>query len=344
MFRNVICLSLILAMLLSGCTVPMEAASNKQYQATFLELFDTVTSIVGYADSEESFREKIRPVYDELQVCHQLFDIYNNYEGINNLKTINDQAGQAPVEVDGRIIQLLLDCREYYEVTDGKVNAAMGSVLQLWHEARSAGLEEPENAKLPDDVALKAAGAHMDFDAVVIDETASTVYISDAKLQLDVGAIAKGWATERAAEAAPSGILISVGGNVRVTGPKEGTHSPWVIGLQKPDGEAEEYLHAILVSGGSVVTSGDYQRTYTVDGKKYHHIIDPETLYPSEHWRSVTIVCEDSGVADALSTALFLLTMEEGQALLENYGAMAMWVDADENIYYSAGFEDLIRS
>ena len=101
MFRNVICLSLILAMLLSGCTVPMEAASNKQYQATFLELFDTVTSIVGYADSEESFREKIRPVYDELQVCHQLFDIYNNYEGINNLKKINDQAGQAPVEVDG---------------------------------------------------------------------------------------------------------------------------------------------------------------------------------------------------------------------------------------------------
>ena len=81
-----------------------------------------------------------------------------------------------------------------------------------------------------------------------------------------------------------------------------------------------------------------------VDGKAYHHIIDPETLYPSEYWRAVTIVCEDSGVADALSTALFLLSMDEGQKLLDRYGAEALWVGSDGSIYYSPGFNDLIRT
>ena len=93
-----------------------------------------------------------------------------------------------------------------------------------------------------------------------------------------------------------------------------------------------------------MVTSGDYQRTYEVDGKLYHHIIDPDTLYPSQYWRSATIVCMDSGVADALSTALFLLDQESGQKLLDRYGAMAMWADKEGNLFYSPGFEDLIRT
>ena len=81
-----------------------------------------------------------------------------------------------------------------------------------------------------------------------------------------------------------------------------------------------------------------------MDGKAYHHIIDPETLYPGEYWRSVTIVCADSGTADALSTALFLLPQSEGQTLLDRYDAEAMWVGADGEILYSDGFEKLIRT
>ena len=95
---------------------------------------------------------------------------------------------------------------------------------------------------------------------------------------------------------------------------------------------------------GSEVTSGDYQRAYAVDGKLYHHIIDPDTLYPSEYWRSVSIVCADSGIADALSTALFLLPLEEGQKLLDKFQAEALWVDAQGQKHYSPGFRDLIRT
>ena len=331
------------AVLLTGCSATGPAPEQKQYTATFLTLFDTVTTILGRAENEEAFRETTQAIHDELLAYHQLFDIYHEYDGINNLKTINDSAGIAPVKVDTRIIQLLQDCKDYYDATNGRVNVAMGSVLQLWHEARNDGINDPVHARLPDWDALQAAASHTDLDCVIIDEAASTVYISDPAVQLDVGAVAKGWSTQRVAEHAPGGMMISVGGNVCATGPKDDTGTPWVVGIQNVDGSSD-YLHTVYVSDGCVVTSGDYQRTYMVDGKLYHHIIDPDTLYPSAYWRSVTVVCKDSGAADALSTALFLLPQEAGQELLDRYDAEALWVDAEGNKFYSPAFQTLIRT
>ena len=341
--KRTVSLLMILALLLTGCASGEKVPEMKQYNATFLTLFDTVTTIVGRAESEEVFKAQSQKVHDELLIYHQLFDIYNSYEGITNLKDVNDAAGVAPVVVDGRIIRLLLDCREYYDLTGGRVNVAMGSVLHLWHEARNDGINDPVHAALPKEEALKAAAEHMDPDAVVIDEAASTVYITDPAVRLDVGAVAKGWAAQQVAQSAPKGLLISVGGNVVATGAKDEAGTPWVVAIQNPDG-GDGHLHTIYVTGGSVVTSGDYQRTYMVEDKAYHHIIDPKTLYPSEYWRSVSVVCEDSGLADALSTALFLLPLEEGQNLLETCGAEAMWLDAAGNRFYSSGFEKLIRT
>jgi thiamine biosynthesis lipoprotein len=333
---------LMICVLLTGCA-GQKVPEKKQYTATFLTLFDTVTSIVGKADSQEEFQKTAQSIHDELLIYHQLFDIYNEYEGIHNLKTVNDQAGVAPVEVDSRIIDLLKDCKTYYEVTGGRVNVAMGSVLYLWHEARNDGINDPVNANLPDQQKLKEASLYTDWNAVVIDETASTVFLADGNMRLDVGAVAKGWSVQQVCENAPAGLLVSVGGNVCATGPKDENGTPWVVGVQNPDG-GDDYLHTLYLTKGSVVTSGDYQRAYMVDGKVYHHIIDPDTLYPSLYWRSVTIVCDDSGLADALSTALFLLPLEEGRTLLKKTGAEAMWVDSEGNIFYSEGFESLIRT
>ncbi|MBQ2919986.1 MAG: FAD:protein FMN transferase [Oscillospiraceae bacterium] len=333
-------LLLALALLLCGCDGAR--TEQQQYTATFLTVFDTVTTVVGRDTSEEAFTEKAQAVHDGLLVYHQLFDIYHEYEGLNNLKTINDHPGEA-IEVDRAIIDLLTDCKAYYELTDGRVNAAMGSVLALWHEARNDGLDDPMHAYLPDAEALAEAAKHTSWDSVVIDPENSTVTITDPDLRLDVGAIAKGWSVQRVAETAPAGLLISVGGNVCATGPKDESGTPWVVGVQDPDG-GSEYLHTLYLTKGSMVTSGDYQRTYLVDGEFYHHIIDPDTLYPGRLWRAVTVVCPDSGLADALSTALFLLPMEEGQKLLDACDSVAMWVDAEGELYYSTGFEDLIRT
>ena len=334
-----------LLVLLCGCTAapakPDDTGLNR-YEATFLTLFDTVTTIVGYAETEEAFTDTAQAFHDELLEYHQLYDIYNEYEGINNIKTINDHGWEHPIKVDQRIIDLLLFSKELYTQTEGRVNIAMGSVLRLWHDARETGIADPSRAALPDQTALEQAAAHTDIDSIQIDVEESTVFLSDPEVKLDVGAIAKGYAVEQVCRNTPSGLLISVGGNVCPTGPKPESGQPWVVGIQDPE-DPEQYLHTIYVEDVSVVTSGDYQRYFTVDGVPYHHIIDPDTNYPAGYWRSVTILCRDSGVADALSTALFTLPQEAGQALLDAFQAEAMWVRQDGTILYSPGFQAYIR-
>ena len=323
---------LVMSFVLCGCS----AGGEKKYQCTYWGAFDTVTTISGFAASQEELDTIAQPIYDQLVWYHQLFDIYNDYPGLNNLKTVNDQAGIAPVQVDGQILELLQDCKAYYEVTDGLVNAAMGGVLRLWHDARTAAKADPQQAALPDAQALEEAARHTNWDAVILDVENSTVYLADPSMSLDVGAIAKGWATQKVAEGAPAGLLLSVGSNICATGPKP-DGSGWKIGVQDPDDPAG-YLATVSLQQGAAVTSGDYQRYYTVDGQDYHHIIHPATGYPATYWRSVTILCSDSGLADMLSTALFLLPLEEGRALLARFDAEAMWVDAVGNICKTEGF------
>lgn len=340
MKRQLGVLALAAAVFLSGCTPVRGAAAGglHRYEASFLELFDTLTVIVGYDTQEEQFRQKAQQIYDELLEYHRLFDIYHSYEGMNNLKTVCDQAGGEAVQVDGKLIGLLLFCRQLCRETGGKVDVTMGSVLSLWHEARQAGVADPVGAALPDRAALEAAAGHTGFDRLEINEDASTLRLTDPEARLDVGAVAKGYAVEQVCRQAPGGLLVSVGGNVRATGPKPTGGTAWTVGIQDPDRPRGEYLRTVGIRDSAVVSSGDYQRYYTVDGVRYHHLIDPETLYPGRRWRAVTVLHSSSAVADALSTALFLSSREEGQALLERWGGQAMWVAADGTRSDSPGF------
>ena len=339
---GILAAALALALLTACAAVPASASGPQRYEATWLDVFDTVTTVVGYADSEAGFTQQADALHETLREYHELYDIYNEYDGVNNLKTVNDRAGQGPVAVDRKILDLLLFSKELYAETGGRVNIAMGSVLSLWHDTREAGIADPEAAALPDAAALKEAAAHTDIGSIQIDEEAGTVYFTDPELRLDVGAIAKGYAAQRVCENAPEGLLISIGGNVCATGPKPDSGQPWVVGIEDPD-DTSRYLHTLYVDNYAVVTSGDYQRYYTVDGVVYHHIIDPGTLHPARYWRAVTILCPDSGLADALSTALFTLPQQEGQALLDRFDAEAMWVETDGTLLYSPGFRDHIR-
>lgn len=323
----------------------LTAGSMTKYDATFLQLFDTVTTISGYAEDKETFRRYAEELKSELTVYHQLYDIYNSYEGINNIKTINDMAGIEPVKVDGRIIGMLEMSKEMYRQSGGAINAAMGSVLTIWHDYRTAGIENPEEARLPPMELLKAAAEHTDMELVVIDRAASTVYLPDREMSLDVGAIAKGYATEQVCQKLEAdGLkqgLVSVGGNVRAIGRKV-SGEKWMVGIQNPDLDSDvTYLHRVALEDMSLVSSGSYQRYYTVDGKTYHHIIHPEILMPWDEYLSVTILCRDSGMADALSTSVFNMPLEAGMMFIEQLeGVEALWIGQDGTEYFSSGFKN----
>lgn len=326
----------------TGCT-----PQKQRYHAQFLMLFNTVTQIVGYADTKESFSEFSTFIYNTLKEYHELYDIYTDYEGINNIKTINDNAALAPVEVDQRIIDLLLYAKEMYQTTNGLCNVAMGSVLSIWHRYREEGVNDQENASLPAMNELAAASQHTNINDLIINDENNTVYFNDPKLKLDVGSIAKGYAVQQtvkaAVEAGYTSGLISVGGNVWAIGMKT-EQSPWIVGIQDPF-DMEALALTLPLTDASMVTSGDYQRYYTVDDVRYAHIIHPVTLYPPRYFRSVTIICEDSGMADALSTAVFNMSYEDGVEYLKSMtGVSCVWIFNDGEIRYTLDLEQKIKS
>jgi thiamine biosynthesis lipoprotein len=251
--------------------------------------------------------------------------------------------------VDQKIIDMLLFAKESYGKTDRELNIAMGSVLRIWHNHREEGIDDPFNASLPSMDELVAAAEHMDINDIIIDVEESTVFLKDKDMLLDVGGIAKGYSVERVSQYAMehgfSNGLISVGGNVRAIGYKGDDQQLWGIGIQNPDSEAENAnLFVAHLSNLSVVTSGDYERYFTVDGKQYHHIIDPDTLYPAEYFAAVTIITPDSGMADGLSTAVYNMPFEQGQELIESLpDTEAVWVHHDGKTAFSSGFEKYIN-
>ena len=223
----------------------------------------------------------------------------------------------------------------------------MGNVLKIWHDYRTTGMDDSSLAELPSMDILINASKHCDINDIIIDEEASTVYLADPQLRLDVGSIGKGYAVQRVAEYAKglgiSNLVINCGGNVITIGPKA-DDTDWKFGIQNPDLNASnDIIKRVSFSDMCLVTSGDYQRFYVVDGVEYCHIIDPDTLMPPTYFSAVSIICNHSGLADALSTALFNMPYEDGLVLINSIDdAEAIWVLKDGSIKYSANFEDYI--
>lgn len=346
-FLRVLCLLSVLCLLLGGCAPSGSAEKAQKYSAVFYDAFDTVTSVIGFADSQETFDRVFGQVREMFMHYHRIYDGYHGYEGINNLYYVNKNAAAGPVPAEPELIELLLYMKDLQPKLNGRVNIAMGSVLSYWHEMREEGEALPEKSL------LEKLDAHTDFDDVIIDEAAGTVYFADPGLSLDVGAVAKGYATEIAAQwlltsDMPS-YIISAGGNIRCGRPPQDGRARWGVGIQDPDSSAlpvaNTTLDAVYLTDSSVVTSGDYQRYYTVDGVRYHHIIDPDTLFPSAFVRQITVVTRDSGYADALSTALFLMPYEEGRAFADGLeGVEAYWVLNDGTVCFTEGLAPYLKS
>lgn len=338
----------IIPFLLSLClglfaVLPSAQAQSEytKFTHSFFHTFDTFISIIGYSKDKETFDRVAKEAEGLFQTYHRLYDPYNAYEGVNNLFILNRDAKNGPVKVDGALFDLIRQSLEKQKEMNNTVNIAMGSVLALWHEAREASQDAPGQGKLPPDEALRQAAQHIDPDNVVLDESEKTIRYLDPELQLNLGAVAKGYAAELVAQHMLASdvphFIINAGGNIRAGHPPLDGRDNWGISVQDPDNlfsnDPPKVREIILAHDTSVVTSGDYQRYFTVDGKRYHHLVSPQTLYPANHMRAVTVMTRDSGLADLLSTALFLMPIAEGQAFLKNYpDVAALWIDHDLNV------------
>lgn len=336
--------------LLAGCGQPAPSESTAQgpqllrFSTVFYDVFDTVTTVAAYCESEEEFTAQTEALHADLLEYHKLYDIYHEYDGLVNMATLNRTAANGPVQVDDRIFAMLQEAVQLYELTGGKMNIAMGRVLKLWHDFR-----ENESQTPPAEAALQAAAEHIRIADLVLDEAEKTVFYADPQLLLDVGSCGKGYACEMAARSAEARGLtsatISVGGNIRCIGQKP-TGSEWTIGIELPWSDpalaaGRDYVCAMYTSDLAAVTSGDYQRFVTIDGVRYHHLIDPATLQPARYFSSVTILCADSGLADCLSTGVFCTPLEQGMALVEGLeGVEALWCLPDGTTRETSGWAD----
>ena len=269
-------------------------------------------------------------------------EILDEYAGLTNLCTLNKAAGGAALTVDPKLIDFLLYAREMYDTTGGEMNVMLGAVLRLWHDCREAASADPEHASIPTEEALREAEKHTGIELLEIDEKQGTVRIADPLASIDVGALGKGYAVERAAEYLEQenaeGYVLNVGGNIRCIGARP-DGSGWVTAIRSPDKAAEDFALRINIFDTACVTSGVYERYFTVDGVRYHHIIDRDTLCPAAYYDSLTVITKDSGLADALSTALFCMPWDESANLAEGLeGVDVLWIFPDGEQRSTEGF------
>ncbi len=341
--RAGVCLALVFVLLLS-LFLPACSVAPKRYSTVIDGPFDTATQLVIYAKKKSDADAFFSLFRERLESWDKLADIYYEYDGINNLRTLNLAAGVAPVELDALLLDLLDYGRLAKETTNGRVDLLLGPVLSIWHAARTAGIDDPETARVPTDEELSRAAEIAKRSTLVIDRDAGTAYLSEPGSSVDVGAFAKGYATERICSELEglgyTDFAANVGGNLRVSGTAAG--EKWVLSVRDPAGAGT--IGEVEADGAlSLATSGSYQRYYVVNGVRYHHILDPDTNAPAAFgWASVSVLTGDAGVADVLSTALFCLDYEAGVLLLSTLASpvSVLWITESGEQYAFGAFAE----
>lgn len=288
---------------------------------------DTYINIKIYCGNSKKTNEIFEEVEKIYKEYHILTDRYNSYDNIHNLYYINNNSNEKEIDIDSKLYDMISFGYQFSRDTNKLFDINLGGVIDVWKKYRDSGngvpsLQELKEANKKDDIIL--LGDNM---------------IKNNNINIDLGAVSKGYTTKIVGDYLKSvGIdyyLINAGGNVLAG--KSYDKDSYKIGIQSPNKDGG-IIGVVNGNDISVVTSGGYERNYVYDGKVYHHIINPNTLYPSNYMKSVTVVTPDSALGDMLSTTLFLMDIDKGMEFLKNYDAEAIWVSNDNNIIKSEGF------
>lgn len=330
------CCIIILLFLVS--TLAMCGCSESKPETCSRDIFamDTYINCQVAVDSKELAEAGLKQVEETFLEIDRLT---NRFSENSDVYKVNKNAGIAPVKVSTDVYAIVETAIQWSDKTGGAFNILIGSVMNLW----GFGTDYPA---VPEERELEEALTKLDYKTIQLDSENSTIFLPQKGMVIDLGGVAKGYATDKAVEALKDlGIknaLINAGGNVYALGCKV-DGSPWRIGVQDPR-EPQGVAALLEANDIALVSSGDYQRYFEVDGIRYHHIIDPATGYPARDSAGTTVLSKSAAVADILSTALFVKGPEAGIALAENFSEVeaVLIITPDGKIYKTNNMDDYL--
>lgn len=333
-YKKFLMLFTILILLISGCTnnkAPIEPLSRTEF------MMDTVMTIRIYDKNDKKVLDK---VYERLEEIENKMSATIESSEVNK---INNNAGIKPVQVSSDTYFVLKEAKEHATISTGAYEPTIGPLVKLWN----IQTEDIGRDWIPDVKDIEKTQLLVDYNDLELLED-NMVFLKGKDMRLDLGGIVKGYATDEVRRVLhENGVniaIIDLGGNIYAHGVKaEGT--PWNIGVQNPLDITGGHLGVLEIEDQSIVTSGDYERFFDLEGKRYHHIIDAKTGYPSDNEvTGVTIVSDRSIDGDALSTTMFILGVDKGMELANSMeGTEVIFITKDRSIYLSPGIRNKFK-
>jgi thiamine biosynthesis lipoprotein len=292
----------------------------------------TAIEITLIGGDEEAVKKAAFQAFQEIRRIEQLMSPWIEASDVTH---INRSAGKEWVKVSHETLEVIQKAQEISGLSDGAFDITTGPFTQLWRVAREKEIPpsaEELNQRLP----------LVNFRNVMIDQKG--IFLKKRGMSIDLGGIAKGYAVDRAVELLKTlgykNLIVNAGGDLRAGGLK--FDHPWSIGIQHPR-RPEKIMASISASDAAIATSGDYEKFFIYRGKRYHHILNPRDGLPAEECQSVTIICREGMVGDALATAIFVLGPEKGYSLCQKLeGVDCLIVDKEGKIIFTSGLKGLI--
>jgi thiamine biosynthesis lipoprotein len=270
----------------------------------------------------------------------RLESLLSSWRDGSDVQRLNAAAGLQPVAVSRETIEVLAAAREIGDLTEGKFDVTFAALSDLWK------FDHDQDNSIPEPEAIRSRLPLIDYRQVEFDAAAKTAFVARKGMRVHLGGIGKGYAVDRAVailrQRGLRDFMVQAGGDMYVGG-RRGDR-PWRLGIQDPRGPANSIFASVEVADATFSTSGDYERFFIKDGRRFHHIIDPDGGEPAAACRSVTIVSDRALVADGLSTGVFVLGPAKGMALIERLPQVeGVIVTADNQVLVSSGLKDRLR-
>ncbi len=314
--------------------VPEKVSQEGHAMGTHLAFAAFTSPMMGAAKVRAAFNAATAEIV-------RIEKVMTTWDPASEVSRINAAAGKAPVAVGAETLHVIGEAQRTSALSGGAFDITFETLHGLWKFDQDLDPHPPAAAD------IRARLKYLGYRHVKVDEERSTVFLDESHVRISLGGIAKGYAVDRAAkvllDAGVSSFYAQAGGDLYTHGTKP-DGAPWLAGVRDPRGPEGDYFAVMPVDDHSFSTAGDYERAYIVDGKRYHHIIDPHTGYPATVSRSVTIWAPTALQADAIDDAVFILGPEKGLALVESLdGVGAVIVDAHNRVWISKRLEGRVR-